>query len=74
MLSSPDHDIRTISFDHDLGEDDTTGPVALWIEKRAYLGVGHRIAWNIHSANPVGRQWLIRALTACERFWDEHNK
>lgn len=46
----------TISFDHDLGGDDTTRPVMLWLCDND-VGV-----WidevRIHTANPVGREWL----------------
>lgn len=46
---------NTISFDHDLGGDDTTRPVMLWLCE-------HEAAWpdrlSVHTANPVGRQWL----------------
>jgi hypothetical protein len=74
ILSSSEHNIKTISFDHDLGGDDTAIAVATFLEERAYDGRGSRIAWRIHSANPVGRANLERALNSCERFWNEHNK
>jgi len=74
ILTSPEHNIKTISFDYDLGGDDTSYTVAFWLEERAYEGIGHRIAWQIHSANIIGRIRLERALRSCERFWDRHNK
>jgi hypothetical protein len=46
--------IDALSLDHDLGEDDTTRPVVLWMcenevwPKEIY----------VHSANPVGVEWL----------------
>jgi hypothetical protein len=44
-----------ISFDHDLGGDDTTRPVMLWIIESNF--------WPevvaVHSANRVGKDWLI---------------
>lgn len=44
-----------MSLDHDLGGDDTTRPVVLWLCE-------HPQAWPdrvvVHSANPVGREWL----------------
>jgi hypothetical protein len=47
-----------ISFDHDLGGDDTTRPVVLW------LAVND--AWPakcyVHTMNPVGRAWLVGML------------
>jgi hypothetical protein len=44
-----------ISFDHDLGGDDTTRRVVLWLcENDAWPPVVH-----VHTANPVGRDWLV---------------
>ncbi|ORB77462.1 cyclic-phosphate processing receiver domain-containing protein [Mycobacterium timonense] len=47
-------EITEISLDHDLGGDDTTRPVVLWMceHNRWPENVG------IHTANPVGREWL----------------
>lgn len=46
---------KTISFDHDLGGDDTTRPVVLWLCENEF--------WPdqcfVHSMNNVGREWLI---------------
>lgn len=49
------HEIITdVSFDHDLGGEDTTRSVVLWMAE-------HDI-WPqrcyVHTANPVGREWL----------------
>jgi hypothetical protein len=79
ILSSPDYDIRIISFDHDLGLDDqgkamTSEPVVDWIELRAARGEGPRIEWAIHSMNPEGRRYLELGLLSCNRFWNLHNK
>lgn len=79
ILSSPDYDIHTISFDHDLGLDDKgqvidSEGVAKWLEVRAANGEGRRIAWTIHSMNPEGRRYLELALRSCDRFWDMYNK
>ena len=54
MLSRPG-EIVEMSLDHDLGGDDTTRGVVLWLcENPSY--------WPaivlVHSANPVGREWL----------------
>lgn len=47
--------LELISFDHDLGGDDTSRPVMLWM-------IEHN-AWpdtiRFHTANPVGREWLV---------------
>jgi hypothetical protein len=47
---------EVLSLDHDLGGDDTTRAVVLWLCE-------HPEAWpgdvRVHTANPVGRNWLI---------------
>jgi hypothetical protein len=44
-----------ISFDHDLGGEDTTRPVMMWIAEY------NEWPWSVfvHTANPVGRDWLV---------------
>lgn len=45
---------ESVSFDHDLGGDDTTRPVVIWmIENNFRFDL-----YYVHSANPVGREWL----------------
>lgn len=44
----------TISFDHDLGGDDTSRRVVLWMCERDTWPANVRL----HSANPVGLEWL----------------
>jgi hypothetical protein len=44
-----------LSLDHDLGGDDTTRPLMLWmIEYDIWPDHIH-----VHTANPVGRDWLF---------------
>lgn len=44
-----------LSLDHDLGGDDTTRPIVLWMcETRIWPGI-----IRVHSANPVGVEWLV---------------
>lgn len=62
--------LSEISFDHDLGGDDTAMPVAKMIEEGAYRGELPRIKWAIHSANPVGRMNLRAALESADRYWE----
>jgi hypothetical protein len=47
-------EFTAISFDHDLGGDDTTRPVVLWLCEH------DRWPPEVHvpTANPVGREWL----------------
>ena len=52
-------DLECISFDHDLGIDQhgnemTTRRIVIYIIEND-LKVGHAV---VHSANPVGREWL----------------
>lgn len=46
--------IEVVSFDHDLGGDDTTRPVVLWMCENEFWPDECRV----HSANPVGIDWL----------------
>ncbi|MBA5846182.1 MULTISPECIES: cyclic-phosphate processing receiver domain-containing protein [Gordonia] len=49
-----DHAVTEPSLDHDLGGDDTTRPVVLWMcEHEVWPEVV-----RVHSANPVGVEWL----------------
>lgn len=65
--------IKDISFDHDLGGDDTTVEIADFIEELAYYNKVPRIEWHIHSANPVGRRRLKAALDQADAYWT-HNE
>ena len=47
--------VEEMSLDHDLGGEDTTRPIILWLCEEDWLW------WpeiRVHSANPVGREWL----------------
>ena len=63
--------VSFISLDHDLG-DETAGTgydVAQFIEKGAYLGIVPPMGWQVHSANPVGRNNIISAMRNAEKYW-----
>lgn len=46
--------VDVVSLDHDLGGDDTTRSVVLWMcETGCWPG-----EVRVHTANPVGREWL----------------
>ena len=45
---------EAVSFDHDLGGDDTSRNVVIWMIENDFRFDTYRI----HSANPVGREWL----------------
>lgn len=50
--------VRAISFDHDLGGDDTTRPVVLWMCMNDFWPN----SWFVHSSNPPGVEWLTGML------------
>lgn len=50
---TPDH-IEVMSLDHDLGGDDTTRPIVLWMCENEFWPA--KVV--VHSANPVGIDWL----------------
>lgn len=59
-----------LSLDHDLGEDIPTGYDLLnWIERDVVTEKNFRpnITFSIHSANPVGRMNMERAIKAITR-------
>lgn len=62
-------DITEVSFDHDLGGEDTVMPFVREIEARAFRGRGDPFDWRVHSANPVGRKNIEAAMQSAERFW-----
>lgn len=66
--------INHISFDHDLGGDDTTKKVVHWLFEEALdnrFPLPVDFTWNVHSANPVGAQWLNLALLDLQRLVKE---
>ena len=46
--------IEVMSLDHDLGGDDTTRPIVLWMCENEFWPA--KVV--VHSANPVGIDWL----------------
>lgn len=62
--------VQVISFDHDLGEEiNGTGyDVACYIEKAVYLKEIPMPNWQVHSANPVGKKNIERAMKSAEKF------
>lgn len=77
--------VGEISLDHDLGEETTTTrwsdrfnrflavgtgyDVAKFLEEGAYTKTVRPIVWNIHSANPVGRDNMEMALKNADKYW-----
>ena len=46
---------EAVSFDHDLGGDDTTRPIVLWMCENEFWP----IEAYVHSGNLVGEEWLV---------------
>lgn len=64
------HPIEEISFDHDLGGEDTAYRVATLIEERAYNGKIPKMIWHIHSANPIGEKNIRMAMQNADKYWN----
>src|SRR6187551_2241139 len=65
------YDVLEVSLDHDLGENELTGyDFVCWIEKKIAFGTWkYRIPeFHIHSANPVGRKNMQKAIESIERI------
>ena len=58
-----------ISFDHDLGSEDTGYDVAKVIEEMAADGECGPPTYAIHSANPVGRKNIEDAMQNAQKLW-----
>jgi len=65
--------IEHISFDHDLGEGKTGYDIARIIERFAHDGLIPRMSWEVHSANPVVKRNIEKAMKSAERFWDKND-
>lgn len=50
--------VELMSLDHDLGGDDTTRPIVLWMCENDFWPVEVRV----HTQNPVGHFWLISMI------------
>ena len=57
-----------ISFDHDLGEEEKSGyDCAKWLCQYCWENGLPFPDWNVHSANPVGRENIVSLLTNFEK-------
>lgn len=70
--------VTQISLDHDLGDETeincgTGYDVAKYIEEAAFFKEIPRLEVAIHSANPVGRDKMKRAITRADEYWDKHD-
>ncbi len=60
-----------ISFDFDLGGDDTSKTVVKWIIEAVLnksVTISPEFDWFVHSQNPIGRDWLIGAMNDVVRL------
>lgn len=64
--------IVEISFDHDLGEGGTTRELASCVLGLAHAGQRQPPRWYVHSANPVGKEWLESTLNRADHYWRQH--
>lgn len=57
------NEIEELWLDHDLGGEDTTRPVAMWLAEKAFDGEPLKVGTVfVHTQNPVGRDWLMSTL------------
>ena len=62
--------ITDVSFDHDLGEGKTGYDIAQWVEHMAYNKQLPKFTWKVHSANPIGAEYIKIALSKANNYWD----
>lgn len=59
---------RFISFDHDLGGDDTSRNFIHWLSdymmNNEFTFVGRDFNFDVHSQNPIGARWIRGTMTA----------
>ena len=59
---------RFISFDHDLGGDDTSRNFIFWLSDymldNEFSFAGRDFDFYVHSQNPIGAQWIRGTMTA----------
>jgi hypothetical protein len=60
--------VECISFDHDLGTDETGYTVAKYIERAVYDREISCPKWKVHSANPVGVENIRKAMASAEKI------
>lgn len=61
--------VTHLSFDHDLDGRVDGYAVALFVEVMAEQAAMKPFTWDVHSANPPGRDRITAAMEAAERFW-----
>jgi len=66
------NDVSELSLDHDLGDGGDTRQLATSILGMAHAGQKPPPRWFIHSANPVGVEYLTSTLERADRYWRQH--
>jgi hypothetical protein len=55
--------LEDLSWDHDLGGEDTSRALALYFEERAYFDNPVKVEkMYVHTSNNNGREWIAKAL------------
>lgn len=68
-LAAHEGQIDELWLDHDLGGEDTVRPVVAWLEERVATGTAPDIAViYVHTANPVGAQYILTSRLLGERY------
>lgn len=63
ILSEDPDGFDAIFLDHDLGGEDTTRPIAFYLEEKAFLEDWYPVGRIfIHTSNSVGRKWIYDSL------------
>lgn len=60
-----------ISFDHDLGGEDTARPVVAYMEAITIVNELPMFKWHVHSQNPVGAAYIRRAMERMQQRCEE---
>ena len=62
---------NAICFDHDLGDGPSGFDAAKWLTEFCLDNDSRIPAWNIQSANPIGKENIIALLKSFERIADD---
>lgn len=65
---------EAICFDHDLGEQKSGYDAAKWLTEYCLEQNQSLPAWNIQSANPIGKENIISKLRSFERFTGNNSR
>jgi len=66
------NELAEMSLDHDLGDGGDTRKLATSILGLAQAGQRRPPRWFVHSANPVGVEYLTSTLERADHYWRRH--